>query len=186
MALDFSYTARRYEAQVEVPHYVEHYNRAQYFLQLCKQCKCYGNRYGCPPFDSDPLASLSQYSHVLIVGFKVTPSHRALPLAQAGEFMAPITAQLNAELLNLEKQMQGYALGFVGSCPYCADAPCARVEGKPCLHPDKVRPSLEAYGFDLQKTAQELLGIEIKWSKDDKIPEYLTLIGGVFYTLPPK
>ena len=59
--------------------------------------------------------------------------------------------------------------------------PCARIDGKPCRHPDKVRPSLEAFGFDISKTAKDLLGLEIKWSKGDLIPEYLTLVGGIFY-----
>jgi methionyl-tRNA synthetase len=69
----------------------------------------------------------------------------------------------------------------VGTCPYCGGAPCARIEGKPCRHPSKVRPSLEAFGFDMGKTAQDLLGLEIKWSHDEFLPEYLTLICGIFY-----
>ena len=67
------------------------------------------------------------------------------------------------------------------SCPYCNNEPCARIEGKSCRHPDKVRPSLEAFGFDVGKTAKDLLGVELKWSQDGLIPEYLTLVYGIFY-----
>lgn len=71
---------------------------------------------------------------------------------------------------------------FVGNyCPYCGEVPCARIEGGPCRHPDKVRPSLEAIGFDIGKTAKDLLGLEIKWSRGGFIPEYLTLVCGIFY-----
>ena len=66
-------------------------------------------------------------------------------------------------------------------CPYCGGAACARIDGKPCKHPDKVCPSLEAIGFDISKTAKDLLGLEIKWSQDGLIPEYLTLVCGIFY-----
>ena len=40
---------------------------------------------------------------------------------------------------------------------------------------------VEAFGFDMGKTAQDLLGLEIKWSHDEFLPEYLTLICGIFY-----
>ena len=39
----------------------------------------------------------------------------------------------------------------------------------------------KAFGFDMGKTAKELLGLEIKWSKGLLIPEYLTLVCGIFY-----
>ena len=66
-------------------------------------------------------------------------------------------------------------------CPYCGDEPCARISGQPCRHPDWVRPSLEAYGFDIALTAHNLLGIDLKWSQRGLVPEYLTLVGGIFY-----
>ncbi len=47
-------------------------------------------------------------------------------------------------------------------------------------HPDKVQPSLEAFGFDMVKTAKNVLVLEIKWSKGLLIPEYLTLVCGIF------
>ena len=106
---------------------------------------------------------------------------KTLPLEAANELMEPVTNELNKELLEMEKSLGGMSFGFVGSCPYCGGAPCARIEGKPCKHPDKVRPSLEVFGFDMGRTAKELLGLEIKWSKGQLIPEYLTLVCGVFY-----
>ena len=35
--------------------------------------------------------------------------------------------------------------------------------------------------FDIGKTTQQLLGIDIKWSHNGRIPEYLTLVCGLFY-----
>lgn len=51
----------------------------------------------------------------------------------------------------------------------------------PCRHPEKVRPSLEAFGFDISRTLSELFGIRLLWGKDGVIPEYLTLVCGFFH-----
>lgn len=176
-----TYTTERYTAELDAETYIERFRRADYFLKLCQQCGNYGRRYGCPPFDHDPLTVLQRYDRVRIIGVKVTPHDKSLPLSAAGDMMHPVTTALNEELLELERSSGGMSFSFVGSCPYCDGAQCARIDGKPCRHPDKVRPSLEAYGFDVSLTAKELLGIEIKWSEQGLLPEYLTLVGGVFY-----
>lgn len=82
-------------------------------------------------------------------------------------------------LLELEKTHNGRAF-FPGSCLLCSS--CTRAEGKPCLYPERVRPSLEACGFDIGKTSSELLNIELKWGEHGKMPEYLTLVSGIFFT----
>ena len=46
---------------------------------------------------------------------------------------------------------------------------------------ERVRPSLEACGFDLERTASELFGIEMLWGRDGRLPEYLTLVCGLFH-----
>ena len=69
---------------------------------------------------------------------------------------------------------------FPGSCLLCPS--CTRTEGAPCLYPKKVRPSLEACGFDIGKTTTELLNIELKWGESGKMPEYITLVSAVFFT----
>ena len=56
-----------------------------------------------------------------------------------------------------------------------------RLEAKPCRHPELVRPSLEACGFDIARTTSELFGIELKWGTDGSLPEYLTLVCGFFH-----
>ena len=171
----------RYTAEIDAKTYIKKFRDAEYFVKLCQQCGNYGRRYGCPPFDNDTLADIKKYEKVRILGVKITPEDKSLPLEAANDLMKPVIDEMNKELLETEKSLAGMCFGFVGSCPYCDGAPCARIEGKPCKHPDKVRPSLEAYGFDISKTAKKLLGLEIKWSEQGLIPEYLTLVCGIFY-----
>ena len=176
-----AYSVERDMAEIDSHAYIREFRRADYFIEFCHQCRNYGRRYGCPPFDSDPLHVIESYRKVRIIGVKIVPKDKSLPLEAANDLMLPVTSELNEELLRSEKSLGGISFGFVGSCPYCGDGPCARIDGLPCRHPEKVRPSLEAIGFDISKTAKELLGLEIKWSKDGLIPEYLTLVCGIFY-----
>ena len=181
MSLNLTYTTQRFSAEKDAATYIADFRRADYFLQFCRECGNYGRRYGCPPFDYDPLSVIAPYQKVRIIGVKIVPNDGNLPLSVANTLMLPVIRELNEELLALEKSLGGMAFGFAGSCPYCGEIPCARIDEKPCRHPDKVRPSLEAFGFDMSKTASDLLGLEIKWSHDGRIPEYLTLVCGVFY-----
>lgn len=179
---NLTYTTERYTAEITAKDYIKRFRKADYFLKFCQECRNYNRRYGCPPFDFEPLDVISKYEKVRILGVKIIPTNKHLPLTAANDLMAPVTKALNEELLEMESSSEGMAFGFVSQCHYCEDMPCARIEGKSCRHPDKVRPSLEAFGFDISKTAEELLGLEIKWSKGDFIPEYLTLVCGLFYT----
>lgn len=176
-----AYSIEKYTAEIDVKTYINGYRRTDYFLKLCQQCKNYGRRYGCPPFDNETLSLVEGYEKVRIMGVKIIPNNKQLPLSAANDLMMPVITKMNEELLGLEKSLGGYAFGFVGTCPYCGSAPCARISGKPCRHPEKVRPSLEAFGFDISKTAKDLLGLEIKWSQGELIPDYLTLVCGLFY-----
>lgn len=181
MGDNLAYSVERYTAEMDAKAYIKGFREADYFIKFCQQCGNYGRRYGCPPFNDDPLAAIERYDHVRILVVKITPEDKTLPLAAANDLMSPVISKLNEELLDTEKSLGGMCYGFVGACPYCGGAPCARIQGKPCKHPDKVRPSLEAIGFDISKTAKDLLGLEIKWSHNGLIPEYLTQVCGIFY-----
>lgn len=168
-------------AEVDRERYVREFRDVATFEACCRQCPNYGNRWGCPPFDHDTLQDLLPYEKVMILGVKLTPHDQRIPMERVYDVMRPELERLNRRLLELEREKRGLAFGFVGKCERCGDAPCARVEGKPCRHPEVVRPSLEAYGFNVSKTASDLLGIDMVWSKDNNVPRYLTLVCGLFY-----
>lgn len=178
---DLSCTVQRLTAEIDAQTYIDRYRHADRFVEFCKQCGNYGRRHGCPPFDYDPLTRIQGFDKVRIIGAKVVPTAKDLPLRVAHDLLCPVTVRLNDELLGMERELDGLAFGFVGTCPYCGNLPCARIEGKPCRHPEWMRPSLEAYGFDIMATARDLLQIDIKWGSDGKLPEYLILVCGVFY-----
>ena len=102
-------------------------------------------------------------------------------MSEAGRLIRPERQRLERRLLEMERRYGGRSFAYVGSCLYCPDGTCTRPEGNPCRHPELVRPSLEACGFDIGRTTSELFGIELKWGADGKMPEYLTLVCGFFH-----
>ena len=175
------YDAEQVVAVVARDRYVREFRDVTTFEECCRACPNYGNRWGCPPFDHDTLQDLLHYEKVMIIGVKITPHDSRMPMEQVYDLMRPELERLNSRLLELEHEKDGFAFGFVGKCERCGNAPCARKQGKPCRHPDVVRPSLEAYGFNVSETASQLLGIDMVWSRDKNIPRYLTLVCGLFF-----
>ena len=166
-----NYDIEEFVAEIDRDSYVREFRDVATFEACCQQCPNYGNRWGCPPFDHDTLQDLLPYEKVMIMGVKLTPHDTKMPMEQVYDLMRPELEQLNRRLLELEREKNGLACGFVGKCERCGNA-----------HPDVVRPSLEAYGFNVSETASKLLGIDMVWSKGKNVPRYLTLVCGLFYS----
>lgn len=181
MRLNIDYSAEDLRAMISVSDYMEHYRNAEKFIGYCQQCKRYNNSWACPPLSFNVDHYLSRYKTALIVGTKLTPLYPEKitdGIAYSNEMMESERKRTDELVLELEQSHKGRAF-FAGSCLLCDT--CTRKEGIPCLYPEKVRPSLEACGFDIGKTASDLLHIELKWGKDGEMPEYLTLVSAVFF-----
>ena len=149
------YTVENFTSDITVEGYIAEFRDEPHFLELCKQCTNYGKSWGCPPFDFD-----TEYTQKLIL---------------------PERIRIESELLDMERKYGGRSFAYIGKCLHCSDNECTRNCGTPCRHPEKVRPSLEAFGFDIAKTLSELFNIELLWGKDGKLPEYLVLVSGFFH-----
>lgn len=177
----YKYKIENFTADISVDDYISGFRDAPRFLELCMQCTNYGNNWGCPPFDFDTEACLRQYSHAHLMATKITPEDKNIPIEETQKLILPERIRIERELLEMERKLGGRSFAYVGKCLYCSDGECSRTCGKPCLHPDKVRPSLEAFGFDISKTLSELFGITLLWGKDGNLPDYLVLVSGFFH-----
>lgn len=175
------YTVENYTADISVDEYIARFRDEERFLELCRMCSNFGNSWGCPPFDFDTEAFLRQYTFAHLMAAKITPKDNDIPVEETQRFIMPERIRIERELLDMEKKYGGRSFAYIGKCLHCPDRGCMRTCGKPCLHPEKVRPSLEAFGFDISKTLSELFGIELLWGKDGKLPEYLVLVSGFFH-----
>ena len=143
---------------------------------------------GVPPFSFDAEEYLSGFETAHLIAARIEPGKRLRALcADAGQsekqgraLLNEARCELDARLLALEEAWPDSRAFFAGTCFDCPEGTCTRPLDLPCVRPGKIRPSLEALGFDLGRTASELLGIELRWSVDGRLPEYFTLISGFF------
>ena len=151
------------------------------FGKLCRECPGYGARWCCPPLTQAELDVAALNDTLLIVAAKIRPAESGLLLAAADGLILQARRMLEPQLLATERELGGRAALFTGRCPHCGDMPCTRPSGAPCRHPDLVRPSLEALGYDVAAIIDRYLGIRMLWGRDGKLPEYLTVVGGIFH-----
>lgn len=168
---------------------IENYRFEQKFMELCRECANYGTNWACPPFDFDTEDYLRRYRYAHI--FAVKWRHSADTIAR-NDTMEKAIAYSRAlfhrgkeKMLTLLYRLEGQYAGSVGmsagGCSICGR--CSRFGGQPCIHPDKVRHSPEALGFDLTMISKDFLGIEILWGRD-ALPEYQVLLNALFTTEP--
>jgi predicted metal-binding protein len=168
--------------------YVRHYRDADRFIVYCKRCNRYNACWSCPPFDFDVDVELSRYKYAWIIGTKididgdVIETHRGWDLCTLVTYriIEEVRRTLDEKLLKLEKKYAGSRAFFAGTCHICPAEKCTRIAGKPCIASDKIRPSLESFGFDVSQTALKLLNVEMKWSRDGVLPPYFVLVSGFF------
>lgn len=173
------YTVEELTAEIPVADYIAGYRDADKFIRFCRECPSYGASWGCPPFEFDADAELRRYESAVIYATKIVPA-RPLLLSEVQDFIRPERLKIERRLLELERETGGRAFAYVGRCLYCGDKPCARLKKLPCRHPEKVRPSLEAFGFDIALTLGRLFGIELKWGHNGCAPDYLVLVSTLF------
>lgn len=175
------YTTEDFSADTPAEEYIERFRDEERFLAMCRECPNFGKSWVCPPLEFDSTGVLGQYGKVHLMVTKIIPEDRNQSIDISGGFMREERIRLERELLEKEALYGGRAFAYSGMCIYCKDSDCERKYGRPCCHPDKVRPSLEAFGFDLERTLLEIFGFRMLWSRDGKLPEYLVLISGIFY-----
>ncbi len=175
------YTATDSTAEILTAEYIARFRDVERFVACCRECPNFGRSWICPPLDDTIEEYLQSNKKVLLIATKISPAKQGLPLSESRRLILPERIRLERTLLAMEREYGGRAFTYAGSCLHCPEGSCTRPQGLPCRHPELARPSLEAAGFNLGATASELFGIEMKWSNDGLIPEYLTLVSGFFH-----
>ena len=183
-----AYTLTHMVANIPLEEYVRDYRDKERFMGYCTQCGQYGKRWSCPPYNFDVDEYIAGYQQVLIIGTKITfeASYRhSFTTAKerneaSNEAMKTAIRMMDECHRKLEEENPG-SLSFTGAkCFLCEPEPCARLMNEPCRHPEQMRHSLESVGFDISKTASQLLGMELKWATGVELPEYLILVTALF------
>lgn len=176
----------RYSVEVSVREtdmegYMARFRDCDKFMGFCRECPMFGRSWACPPFDFDAEALLGRYARVSFLAARFEPLAAGVETEDFRDMILPDCGAIERFLLEAERRSGGRAFINIGRCRLCGDTVCRRSRGEACLHPDKVRPSLEAYGFDVGRTLTVLFGIDLKWSSDGTVPGYMVLVTGLFH-----
>lgn len=171
-----NYTLERFETETDIDSYIKGYVDIEHFLECCKECPNYGNRWACPPYDFDPMDIWTAYDRLLIAGYRLTFSEDRTE-EEMTKALWEVKQKLSEELYAEEERFPGSRSLSAGTCQLCGK--CTRPEGKPCRYPDKMRYSIESIGGNVGKTISKLCGIEIEWIEEGKLPEHFVLVGGL-------
>jgi len=175
------YLAEDLIRELNTDQFVARYRDTKRFAECCRACPSFGRSWCCPPFEPASTEWFGTYARVMLVATVIRPSDSSLPISSAQQLMLPERQRIERRLLGLEQQYGGRSAACVGECLYCPAEGCSRSLGQPCRHPELLRPSLEAYGFDLVRGVEELFGRPLLWSTDGLMPEYLILVSGFFH-----
>ncbi len=127
-------------------------------------CKWYGSSIHCPPHN--PLTPditrriVSEYMYGILFQLETDVENfagddwvrRHLPTELRHKEMV---SQISSRAFHMGFPM---AMGFAaGECSLCLpERPCAVLEGKPCVHPLRAHPAMEACGFDVFAIARKV------------------------------
>ena len=158
------------------------YRDPERFIGFCRECERWNRCWACPPLTVDPEAYLRPYRWATFVAAKIYFDDTERAVANSPETLRVIAwnalkmekTRLFDALLRCEALVPNSAQLSSGGCHLCEV--CARIDEKPCRHPEKLRYSLDAFGFDLTKISEDLLGIRLLWSNGQELPEYYTLV----------
>ena len=162
----------------------EMYQDRERFIDYCRECPRYDTVWSCHPLDFDTDEYLEKFAWVNVLGAKVILNTKVIEEADTAEkvmtvgweIVSAVKLVLEEKMRQMERQISGGVSLSSGGCNLCKE--CIRKEGKSCRMPEKMRYSLDAFGFDLSAITKDMLGIDILWCRD-RLPEYFTLIHGL-------
>lgn len=144
----------------------------------CASCEKYGLYWSCPPYATQPIDVLGDWSHAVLVTQKTR-----VPVGSTPDSL--ISFFLHARQSLCERIHALERAGAVGVVPgYCDGCKtCTRSRNMACCKPASLRYSLEALGFDVTGLAEGLAGQKMHWP-DSGVPDYLIMVGALLCATP--
>lgn len=182
------YTTERYTATISVDEYFEKYVDIPTFLECCKACPNYDKTWSCPPYDFDVESYWKKYSTLDLTAIKIIFDKELTAKKLAKEEIKTIMDQslftekerLSQELLEAESKTPDSISLSAGSCSLC-NGNCPRKDGEVCRFPDKMRYSIESIGGNVGLTISKLMGLNLEWMEDGKLPGHFVLVCGLLH-----
>lgn len=180
------YTTQVKTAALPVERWLRDYRTPERFRDACSACPDYGRVWSCPPGVPEAERLFAPFSTVSVIGVSVIYSQRTRAAADTPEHTelirqstyGQVKKALMASLLELERELPGSWSVAAGRCEQCRR--CTRRDGLPCRRPERLRFSFSAFGFDLGRMAEELLGLRLLWAARG-LPEYTVALAAFLH-----
>ena len=164
--------------------WIRDYYRPAEFADACRMCPNFGKVWSCPILPNPVPQMLQPFSRVHLIGVKVVYKKETIEKTDTAAKADAVRVRtydkvkriLLESMLELEKEIPGSWSIAAGECKICKK--CARQDGLPCRHPDKMRFSFSGFGFDLVRIAHDLFGYELLWNPNG-LPEYTVAFGAL-------
>jgi len=173
----FAYSIQELEAVIPMDEYRRECVDVPKFLPCCQACPNYGQVWSCAPYDFDPMEIWNRYETLHLYAWMLLPDYPGQDVPAAMRALRVERLAYLTRILRREAAVPGSLALSAGSCLECGV--CARAEGKPCRHPDRLRYSIESLGGDVVKTSERWLHKPLLWIRDGVVPSYLILVGGL-------
>ncbi|MBN7771988.1 DUF2284 domain-containing protein [Clostridium aminobutyricum] len=181
------YHVERMDAEISIEEYMRDYVDVDTFLEACKVCPNYNKIWTCPPYTFDPEEYWGQYNTFHVIGKKINFDTETIEKTYSRDEMRALLDQtlfkekqkLAEELWELELKEPGSRSLSAGNCSICGNGNCSRPQGETCRYPDKMHYSIESLGGNVGKTCSKLMGVELEWLTEGKLPTYFMLVCGL-------
>ncbi len=174
---------------IETPRFRQKYQDRDKFMAFCRECPRYDALWSCPPLSFDADKFLEPYAWINVLCARNRPDAETIQAADTAEkirtmgwdIVSAVKLDTDERIRKLEAQIPESLSLSSGGCNLCKS--CTRKSGSPCRQPDKMRYSLDAFGFDLTAITKDVFHIDILWCRDS-LPEYFTLIHALLADRP--
>lgn len=181
------YTVAYRKSSMPLTVFRQKYQNREKYMAYCRECPRYNTVWSCPPLTFDVDAYLERFALVNVLCAKIILSRQVIAEADTPEkiktvgweILLSVKLDMEEKLRRMEKYIPESVSLSSGGCNLCKV--CSRKDGLPCRLPDKMRYSLDAFGFDLTAIAKDMFDIDILWCKE-RLPDYFTLIHGIMTT----
>ena len=176
-----TYSVEYRKNSMPLPDFRQKYQDREKYIVYCRECSRYDTTWSCPPLSFDVDAYLERFSWIGVLCAKINLTEEVIAEADTPEkiksvgreILLSVKLGMEEKLRRLEKDIPGSVSLSSGGCNLCAE--CSRKDDVPCRQPDKMRYSLDAFGFNLTAITKDMFDIDILWCKD-RLPDYFTLI----------
>lgn len=145
------------------------------FRDICKSNSCgnYGRNWACPPDIGEIdvlMAELKKYRYVLIyqIIYQLEDSFDVEGMDEASKKLSELGQKLQKYC---HDKMSKPFLHLNGACHLCQK--CAKITNEPCRFPEKMLPSLSAYGVDVYSTC---LNTSLKYINGQNTVTYFGMV----------